>query len=287
MTAARGCSLKHRRGIGSNAMTNHSAPQHRRLMLVPHSIVGMFLAFGLAAMLASPAHAETTGTVKAKTTQRMNGPNLNSGQDGVYKAGQVLTLVCHTTGQAVKGFFSFNIPNGGWDSLWYKTSDNHYVADVDIETNTLNALGPECQSDAAQQPAPVSSSKADAAVNKANSAVGTDMFGPVGCGKFVAWAYGVPGIGYPTAKQFRDALASQGRIHNDQNFPRGALVFSANSLDGGAGHVSIARGDGTFVSGGVLSSYKGLQGTGHNVQVMKTYDPTPGATFLGWAEAPW
>jgi murein DD-endopeptidase MepM/ murein hydrolase activator NlpD len=97
--------------------------------------------------------------VKAQTTQRMNGPNLKSGQDGVYKAGQVLTLVCHTTGERVKGYFSFNIPNGGWDDLWYKTSDGHYVADVDIETHTLNALGPECNQGGQQAaPAPAAQS---------------------------------------------------------------------------------------------------------------------------------
>jgi surface antigen len=43
----------------------------------------------------------------------------------------------------VKGFFSFNIP-GGWDDLWYKTSDNHYVADVDIETGTLKDVTKDC-----------------------------------------------------------------------------------------------------------------------------------------------
>ncbi|WP_415823242.1 hypothetical protein [Mycobacterium senriense] len=227
-----------------------------------------------------------TATVKAQSTQRMNGPALNAGQDGTYHAGQVLSLVCHTTGERVKGYFSFNIPNGGWDNLWYKTSDGHFVADVDIETHTLNPLGPEC-SPGGQQPAAAPSSKADAAVAKANSAVGSDMFGPRGCGQFVAWAYGVPGIGYQTAKEFHNALASQGRIHMDKNFPRGALVFSENSLDGGAGHIDIARGDGTFVSGGVEANYRGVAGAGHNVQVMNTYDPTPGATYLGWAEAPW
>jgi murein DD-endopeptidase MepM/ murein hydrolase activator NlpD len=114
-------------------------------------------ALGLA--FAAPANAETTGTVKAQTTQRMNGPNLNSGQDGVYKSGQVLTLVCHTTGEPVKGYFSFNIPNGGWDNLWYKTSDNHYVADVDIETHTLNALGSDCnQGEQQAAPAPAAQS---------------------------------------------------------------------------------------------------------------------------------
>lgn len=113
----------------------------------------------LGVVLAAPAAAEATGTVKAHTTQRMNGPNLNSGQDGVYRAGQVLTLECHTTGEPVKGYFSFNIPNGGWDNLWYKTGDQHYVADVDIETHTLNPLGPDCNQgrpQAAPAPAPQS-----------------------------------------------------------------------------------------------------------------------------------
>jgi hypothetical protein len=232
-----------------------------------------------------PAHAETTATVKAKT-QRTNAPNLGS-QEGFYSVGDQLTLVCHAKGERVKGFFSFNIP-GGWDDLWYRTSDGHYVADVDIETHTLNPLGLECGEQVpANQPPAAAGTKADDAVRKANSVVGTDKFGPEGCGLFVAWAYGAGGLGVNTAKEFRDKLAGEGRIHMDRNFPRGALIFSDNSLDGGAGHVDIAQGDGTFVSGGVLSSYKGLAGTGHNVQVMDTYDPTPGATFLGWAEAPW
>ncbi|WIM86857.1 hypothetical protein PT015_18505 [Candidatus Mycobacterium wuenschmannii] len=226
------------------------------------------------------ADADTTAAVKHRTP-RTNGPDLGS-QDGFYDAGQQLTLVCHASGQRVSGFFSSNIPESR-DDLWYRTSDGHYVAAVDIETHTLDPLGPDCNQAA---PAGVSA-RANDAVAKANSAVGTDMFGPQGCGNFVAWSYGVSGIGAHTAKEFRDKLAAEGRIHMDQNFPRGALVFSENSLPGDLGHVDIAQGDGTFVSGGVLASYRGLAGAGHNVQVMNTFDPTPGARFLGWADAPW
>jgi hypothetical protein len=46
----------------------------------------------------------------------MNGPNLKSGQDGAHKSGQVLTLVCHTPGEPVKGYFSFNIHDQGRSS---------------------------------------------------------------------------------------------------------------------------------------------------------------------------
>lgn len=244
--------------------------------------VGLVVAMGTA----SPAAAETSATVKVQT-QRMSDANLNSQQDGVYNPGDRLSLVCSKRGQDVKGFFSFNIP-GGWDNLWYKTSDGHFVADVDIETGTLDVVAPDCGGGPPPQPTGSGGdAKADAAVAKANSMVGTDAFGDVGCGKFVAAAYGVPGIGHDTAKQFRDALARQGKIHMDAAPPKGALVFSESSWDGGAGHVDIARGDGTFVSGGVWKGYSGIAGAGHNVQVMPTWNPSPGANFLGWAFAPW
>ncbi|WP_175616191.1 M23 family metallopeptidase [Mycobacterium sp. GA-1841] len=73
----------------------------------------------------------------------MSQPNLGSQQNGWYNEGDRLTLVCSERGQKVKGFFSFNIP-GGWDDLWYKTSDGNFVADVDIETGTLDVVAPGC-----------------------------------------------------------------------------------------------------------------------------------------------
>ena len=88
------------------------------------------------------------------------------------------------------------------------------------------------------------------------------------------------GIGYETAKLFHDALAAQNKINMTPDPPRGALVFSESSWDRGAGHVDIAHGDGTFVSGGV-------GGGGPTVQVLRTWNPSPGARYLGWAYAPW
>ena len=73
----------------------------------------------------------------------MAGPTLKTQQLGWYYAGTNLSLVCHASGMAVKGYFSFNI-KGGYDSTWYKTTDGGYVADVDIQTGTLNAVGPGC-----------------------------------------------------------------------------------------------------------------------------------------------
>lgn len=133
---------------------------------------------------------------------------------------------------------------------------------------------------ASAAPAPDPSARADAAVARADSMVGSDFGGDFGCGVFVAAAFGVPGIGYETARLFHDALAAQHKINMSPDPPRGALVFSQSSWDRGAGHVDIARGDGTYVSGGV-------GGGGPTVQVLRSWNPSPGAQYLGWAYAPW
>ena len=129
-------------------------------------------------VFAPMASAEVSATAKART-QRMSDANLGSPQNGWYNPGDQLTLVCSKRGQAVKGFFSFNIPNGGWDNLWYQTSDGNFVADVDIETGTLNNVTADCGA-GAPDPAPQLSSKADAGVAKANGMVNTDAFGDTG-----------------------------------------------------------------------------------------------------------
>lgn len=94
-------------------------------------------------VFAASAEAEPVGTVKART-QRMSEPTLNSRQDGWYNVNDRLKLVCAARGQATRGFFSSTIPNGGWNTLWYKTSDGHFVSGVDIETGTPNAVAPDC-----------------------------------------------------------------------------------------------------------------------------------------------
>src|SRR5579859_1945224 len=89
------------------------------------------------------------------------------------------------------------------------------------------------------------------AVAVAESMLGTDAFGPLGCEDFVDAAYGrntTTGIGHDQALNFYQSLADQGLGHHDMPIPRGALVFSSGP-DGD--HVDISRGDGTYVSGGV------------------------------------
>jgi len=130
-----------------------TATTARRPHLLRSVTAGLAAALAVPALvLAAPANAET-GTVKVKT-QKMTDSTLKSTQKGWYSVGDKLNLVCHKRGQSVQGYFSRYLPNGGWDNLWYRTADGHYVADVDIETGTQNALGPECS--ALDNPAPTS-----------------------------------------------------------------------------------------------------------------------------------
>jgi murein DD-endopeptidase MepM/ murein hydrolase activator NlpD len=132
--------------VGSGARElARSGRSNRLVRLAPAVLIAC-----LGPLLFAPAaNAGPTATVKAKT-QRMTDANLSSQQDGWYNPGDHLTLVCSKQGEPVKGFFSFNIP-GGWDNLWYKTSDGHFVADVDIETGTLKDVTNDCGT---QQQAP-------------------------------------------------------------------------------------------------------------------------------------
>ena len=82
------------------------------------------------------------GTVMART-QRMTAANLSSQQDGWYEVGANLSLVCYARGQSVKGYYSYAI-SGGFDNLWYKTTDGHFAADVDLNTGSNNPVTGAC-----------------------------------------------------------------------------------------------------------------------------------------------
>jgi len=123
----------------------------RKLAATLTSIV--LVAAGLTVLEASPASAVATATVKA-TTQRMTEPRLASTQVGTYAANTTVTLVCHLRGQAVKGYYSPFLPNGGWDDLWYLVQDGYFVADVDIDTGNNNPVVAQCPLDFTSAPTP-------------------------------------------------------------------------------------------------------------------------------------
>ena len=123
---------------------------------------------------------------------------------------------------------------------------------------------------------------ADAAIAKAESALGSDRFGPYGCEAFVAFAYDVPQAKYGwdgASETMYQTLLSHGQIHTDMDAPRGALVFSKGS-DGP--HIDLARGDGTYVSGGVQGLSRGY-GDGHNIQILQSPNVGRNWVYRGWS----
>ena len=227
----------------------------------------------------SPASADAGATVKAKT-QRMTQANLNSQQDGWYNAGDRITLVCSSRGQAVKGFFSFNIPNGGWDDLWYKTSDGHFVADVDIETGTLDVVAPDCSAAGGNTPAPAPRpDRASQALDWARAQMASNPNNPVQCEAFVEQAYN-HSFRYSSAIAAFNDLNAKGQIHtNTDSIPAGALVFSSDpAFDYGYGHVMLSQGDGTYLTANFYKAPK--------IRVVPLNSGDPNAKFLGWAYAP-
>lgn len=200
------------------------------------------------------------------TTQRMAGPTLNTTQYGWYGRGTGVALACYERGQSVKGYYSPWIP-GGWDNLWYRTADGGYVADVDINTGSNDPVTAPC----------TTASRESRALAWANSMIGSMSYAGL-CERFVENAYGTSNR-YPSAISAYAALRNAGAIRTSTTgIPVGALVFSSNpAWDQGYGHVMISRGDGTFVSGGVLTTY----GNHTTVQVMGFP-----SGFLGWSYAP-
>ncbi|MBX7434764.1 hypothetical protein JDV09_22095 [Mycobacterium sp. Y57] len=123
---------------------------------------------------------------------------------------------------------------------------------------------------------------AEAAIAKAESALGSDQFGPYGCEAFVAYAYDVPQAQYGwdgAAETMYQTLLRQGQIHTDMDPPRGALVFSKSPY---GAHIDIALGDGKYISGGVQGLKRGY-GDGHNIQILPSPHVGFNWTYRGWS----
>lgn len=142
-------------------------------------------------------------------------------------------------------------------------------------------VAPSAPAEPASEP-PSTIPGAEAAIAKAESVLGSDQFGPYGCEAFVAYAYGVPQARWGwdgAAETMYQTLLGQGQIHTDMNPPRGGLVFSKGS-DGP--HIDIARGDGTYLSGGVQGLAPGY-GDGHNIQILHSPNLGRSWVYRGWS----
>lgn len=167
---------------------------------------------------------------------------LTSGQDGWYAPGDRLILVCSKRGDAVKGFGSPKLPDGGWDDLWYETSDGHFVADVDIEAGAPGVAAPTCPTDPAR-----------AVMTRLDTFVATVAGQQVGDGQCVALVrkylgdvYGITDGGWGDAYAYGKGdtagnhLESRGFTwHPDENFANGDILVWHQDPRFAYGHVAI------------------------------------------------
>lgn len=247
-------------GVGEGTSANSVPRQHcsagnrRSYRFIRLVIVALLGGSGLQPLVfAAPAHADPIAIVMAKT-HRMSAPSLNSQQDGWYGKDDKLTLECFERGEPVKGYFSFNIPNGGWDNLWYRVSDNHFVANVDIETGTLDTVTGECGD---QPPPPVQASSTTGRALGKTQPYNTGTPGQCTDGAMQKWheATGDYPDVHGNAKDWADsASAAQWTVVGDAQ-PRSIVVFQpgVEGADPVNGHVAWVnstsrRPDGLYIN---------------------------------------
>lgn len=204
-------------------------------------------------VFAAPAHADPTAVVMAKT-QRMSEPSRNSQQDGWYHKHDTLTLECFQRGEAVKGYFSSNIPNGGWDNLWYRVSDNHFVADVDIQTGARNTVTGACSD---QPPPPAQASSTDGRAMGKTQPSNTAAPGQCTDGAMQKWheATGEYPDVHGNAKDWANSASAAGWTVVGEAQPRSIVVFQpgVEGADPVTGHVAWVnstsrRPDGLYIN---------------------------------------
>jgi hypothetical protein len=206
----------------------------------------------------------TTGTVNVRS-----GPGTGYASIGTAATGATFTLICQWQGGTnVNG-------NATWDQVSFANGLVGAIADYWTTTPSWNSYAP------GTGPCSASSTREQRALAWARSVIGqSSTNGDLGdsnhpwdgwCDNFVAHAYGRSASGYPTAIAHFNSLNSRGLMHSG-SAPAGALVFfAAAPINGNAGHVMIAEGDGNYITSAAT--------------VRRVALSWPGATYLGWSYA--
>ncbi|HAM22646.1 MAG TPA: hypothetical protein DCQ04_10300, partial [Actinobacteria bacterium] len=141
---------------------------------------------------------------------------------------------------------------------------------VAVLVTLLAALGTVLGSLVTASPATAASTETNA-VSWAQSKLGTTGYDGL-CETFVEHAYGTSGR-YATAHANYLAQAAAGRVHTEGTPPPGALVFFAPAnVNGGAGHVEVSEGNGSYITSAA--------------RVQRVNLNWAGAPYLGWSYAP-
>jgi surface antigen len=224
-----------------------------------------------------PASASAFNAAVKAQTQKQSGSTLASAFLGWMPLGGVAHLNCYVCGQAVRGYYSPWIPNGGWDNIWYKTDEGFYVADVDISTNSNSPVAPACSSSTTDLPIPGRATGRKSYVN-------LGVAGNCTWGAYNKWYNSVGGY-YPAlagnAKDWRSSARANGWTVVDDAQARSIVVFQPGVQGAGsAGHVAWVdsiqrRGDGTYVSITEMN-YGGALGVWH----LRTLKDVAGMSYI-------
>lgn len=196
------------------------------------------------------ASATTTNDTVMVTTQKMTQPTLNSTLAGWYAKGSHLALVCYVHGQSVTGYYSPWYP-GRWDDLWYKVSDNHYVADIDINTGSNTPVTAKC-------PAAKITLATFVSNNTGKELANVQGQYPGQCVSLVAQylyqVYGVTVNAWGNAIDFQPGRSAGPQLtaagwswHTDKNFTNGDIVvWGQGAWTPAEGHIAVWYNGGIF-----------------------------------------
>lgn len=247
------------------------AANGRSLRLVAALVAATASSLAALAVTATPAEAgitgyRVTGTGGVGLKVRTDPYNANAGVVTTLADGTYFTAECAVRGRDVYGntvWHRISAPANGWISDYYTTTPgfNQYIPgepDCNVQSRETRAL------------------------NWARSVLGqTHTNGDLGdwnhpwdgwCDNFVAHAYGRSASGYATAIAHFNDLRNRGLIRTDTNPPAGALVFyAAAPINGGAGHVMLSEGNGSYISTAAT--------------IRRVSFTWPGAPYVGWSYA--
>ncbi len=238
------------------------------------TVVGLLLVGLIAPLGLGSAQAAGTYTVVSDTLTVRTGPGTSYAAIGTVQKGASFTLLCQWQGGTSVG------GNSTWDKVTFANGLTGAIADYWTSTPSFNSYAPGTGDCNAAPPAAVTREMkahewAKAQVGRTRDSWGREIAG--WCARWSVGAYGRQNAGYNTAYDMYKAFQAMGLTRTGSTAPAGTFVFfSPASVNGYAGHVAIATGDGRMIT---TPAYSG--------QAISVRDHSyAGANYLGWSYAP-
>ena len=241
-------------------------------------LAGTGLALASVLLVASPAAAAVTGTVRTSGTA-LNiraTPSTSGTIVGTAANGSSISIDCQSTGSSVTGTY-------GTSTLWDHIAGKGYVSDTYVYTGSDGWVAPVCGGGGNTSGCDVSTihnpKTCAEAVAWAKSHITTSYVADYynRCDHIMGLAYGYGASGFASAKVHWTNTPSQYKHSGDRNPPVGTLVFFNT---GQYGHVAIVTAAGQLASNDIHGN-----GTFTYTNISEI-ESKWGAGYLGWTN-PW